>query len=109
MFRIRTTGAQWHLRPECYANGKTTGRWFPQWCPRDVLTQSVNTLREEEVIDERECFIDPSVAAAKVNRRQQGNDGFNLRGIVIYHSRHGLLLVTNASCMSHPFLKSELY
>lgn len=109
MFRIRTTGAQWHLMPQCYANCKTVSRRFQQWCQRDVLTQLANTLREEGGIDERESFIDASFAAAKVNHCQHGNDGFNLRGIVIYHSRRDLLLVANVSCMSHPFLKSELY
>jgi hypothetical protein len=111
MLRIRTTGAQWHLRPECYANGKTISRRFPQWCPREVLTPLANTLREEGGIDERERFIDASFAAAKVKRRQQGDDGFNLRDIVINHnhSRRDFLLVGNVPCMSHPFLKSELY
>jgi len=60
-------------------------------------------------IDERERFIDASFAAAKVNRCQQGDDGFNLRDIVIKHSRRDVLLVGNAACMSHPFPKSELY
>ncbi|MGE0644369.1 MAG: hypothetical protein AB7P24_11910 [Nitrospira sp.] len=68
-----------------------------------------NTLREEGGIDERKRFIDASFASAKVNRRLQGDAGFNLRDIVINHSRRDVLLVGNVPCMSHPFLKSELY
>ena len=81
--------------PQCHANCQTVSRRFQQWCQRDVLTQLANTLREEGVIDERERFIDATFAAAKVNRRHRGDDGLNLRGIVINHSRRDFLLLGN--------------
>jgi transposase len=94
---ILNTGAQWHLLPQCYPNYKTVHRRFQLWCQREVLrealTQLANTLREEGGIDERERFIDATVAAAK-----GGGDavGLTTRGkgmkILAIMDRHGLPL-----------------
>jgi len=66
---ILNTGAHWPLLPQCYPNYKTVHRRFQQWCEREVLreilTQLANTLREEGDLDERERFIDATVASAK--------------------------------------------
>jgi transposase len=71
---ILNTGAQWHMLPQCYPNYKTVHRRFQQWCQREVLreilTQLANMLREEGALDERESFIDATVASAKC-----GGDG----------------------------------
>ena len=48
---------------------KTGHRRFQPWCAREalreILTQLAKTVREEGAIDERESFIDATVAAAK--------------------------------------------
>ena len=66
---ILNTGAQWHLLPPGDPNDNTGPRRVQPWCERavlrEILTQLANTLREEGTIDERESFIDATVAAAK--------------------------------------------
>jgi len=63
------TGAQWHMLPQGYPNYKTVHRRFQQWCREEtllkVLTDLVNTLRDDGEIDESECFIDACFASAK--------------------------------------------
>ena len=66
---ILNTGAQWHMLPQCYPNYKTVHRRFQQWCRnevlRDVMVDLANALRDEEVIDESECFIDATFTPAR--------------------------------------------
>ena len=48
---ILTTGAQWHMLPQCYPNHKTVHRRFQIWCHsevlRTVLTDVANELRDK--------------------------------------------------------------
>src|SRR5690606_29203032 len=74
---ILNTGAQWHMLPQSFPNYKTVHRRFQQWCRtevlRSVMTDLANMLRDENVIDERESFIDATFAMAR-----GGGDGVGL-------------------------------
>jgi hypothetical protein len=39
--------------------------WYRQEVLRGVLTNPANALRDEEALDESECFIDATVASPK--------------------------------------------
>ena len=90
---IVNTGAQWYLLPQCSPNHKTVPRRFQQWCAREVLrtilTQLANPLREEGAIDERERFIDATVASTKGGGDGIGNSrrgkGVKILAIVDRH------------------------
>ena len=103
---ILNTGAQWHMLPQCYPNYKTVHRRFQQWCRSDVLrnvmTELANLLRDENVLDESECFIDATFAQAR-----GGGDGVGLtkRGkgvkILAIVDRHGLPLSVSTHAANH--------
>lgn len=103
---ILNTGAQWHLLPQCYPNYKTVHRRVQQWCEREILrgilTQLANTLHEEGAMDERESFIDATLAMAK-----GGGDGIGptRRGkgvkILAIVDRHGLPLSVSTHAANH--------
>ena len=103
---ILNTGAQWHMLPQCYPNYKTVHRRFQQWCQhevlRAVLTDLANTLREQGDIDERECFIDATFAAAKGGGAEIGptkrGKGVKIMAIV---DRHGLPLSVSTHAANH--------
>jgi len=63
--------------PQGYPNYKTVHRRFQQWCReevlREVLTDLVDTLREEGEIDESECFIDATLNSAKGGGEEIGS------------------------------------
>lgn len=100
------TGAQWHLPPQYYLNYKTVHRRFQQWCEREVLreilTQLANTLREEGELDERESFIDATLASANgggdgIDKTRRGK-GVKILAIV---DRHGLPLSVRTHAAHH--------
>ncbi|WP_447975409.1 IS5 family transposase [Nitrospira sp. Kam-Ns4a] len=103
---ILNTGAQWHMLPQCSPNDKTVHRRFQQWCEREVLREILkalaNTRRDEGTVDERESFIDATVAAAK-----GGGDavGLTKRGkgvkILAIVDRHGLPLSVSTHAANH--------
>jgi len=103
---ILNTGAQWHMLPQCYPNYKTVHRRFQQWCRsevlRDVLVDLANTLRDEDVLDEQECFIDASFVPAKGGGGQVGltkrGKGVKILAIV---ERHGLPLSVSTHAANH--------
>jgi transposase len=103
---ILNTGAQWHMLPQCYPNYKTVHRRFQQWCQhevlRAVLTDLANALREQGDIDERECFIDATFAAAKGGGDEIGptkrGKGVKIMAIV---DRHGLPLSVSTHAANH--------
>jgi transposase len=103
---ILNTGAQWHMLPQCYPNYKTVHRRFQQWCQQEVLravlTDLANALREQGTIDERECFIDATFAAAKGGGDEIGptkrGKGVKIMAIV---DRHGLPLSVSAHAANH--------
>jgi transposase len=103
---ILNTGAQWQMLPQCYPNYKTVHRRFQQWCQQEVLravlTDLANALREQGTIDERECFIDATFAAAKGGGDEIGptkrGKGVKIMAIV---DRHGLPLSVSAHAANH--------
>jgi transposase len=103
---ILNTGAQWHMLPQCYPNYKTVHRRFQQWCQQEVLravlTDLANALREQGVIDERECFIDATFASAKGGGDEIGptkrGKGVKIMAIV---DRHGLPLSVSTHAANH--------
>lgn len=103
---ILNTGAQWHLLLQCYPTDKTVHRRFQQWCEREVLreilTQLANTLREEGALDDRESFIDATLASAKgsddgIGKTSRGK-GVKILAIV---DRHGLPLSVSTHAANH--------
>jgi len=103
---ILNTGAQWHMLPQCYPNYKTVHRRFQQWCQQEVLrailTDLANALRAQGDIDERECFIDATFAAAKGGGDEIGptkrGKGVKIMAIV---DRHGLPLSVSTHAANH--------
>ncbi len=103
---ILNTGAQWHMLPQGYPNDHTVQRRFQQWCERavlrDILTQLANPLREEGALDERESFIDATLAAAKGGGEAVGltkrGKGVTILAIV---DRHGLPLSVSTHAANH--------
>ncbi len=103
---ILNTGAQWHMLPQSFPNYKTVHRRFQHWCRnevlRNVLTSLANTLREQGEIDERESFIDATVASAKgggagIGKTKHGK-GVKIMGIV---DRNGLPLAVCTHAANH--------
>jgi len=103
---LLNTGAQGHLLPQCYPNYKTVHRRFQPWCERAVLrnirTLVANTLREDGVIDERESFIDATVASAQgggddIGKTRRGK-GVKILAIV---ERQGLPLSVSTHAAHH--------
>ena len=103
---ILNTGAQWHMLPQCYPNYKTVHRRFQQWCRNDVLrevmTDLANALREEDGLDESECFIDGMFSSAKgggeeIGKTKRGK-GVKIMAIV---DRHGLPLAVSTHAANH--------
>ena len=103
---ILSTGAQWHMLPQCYPNYKTVHRRFQQWCEcdvlREVLTELANTLRDEGEIDERGSFIDATFASEKgggdeIGKTKRGK-GVKILAIV---DRHGLPLSVSTHAANH--------
>jgi transposase len=107
---ILNTGAQWHMMPQSYPNYKTVHRRFQTWCEnevlRDVLTDLANELRERNVIDERESFIDAMFSSAKGGGAEIGptkrGKGVKIMAIV---DRHGLPLAASTHAANHHEVK----
>jgi transposase len=103
---ILNTGAQWHMLPQCYPNYKTVHRRFQHWCHSEVLRRILvdlaNTLREDGVVDETDCFIDASFASAKGGGDQIGpttrGKGVKILAIV---DRQGLPLSVSTHAANH--------
>lgn len=103
---ILNTGAQWHMLPQCYPNYKTVHRRFQQWCRnevlRDVMVDLANALRDEDVIDESECFIDATFTPARGGGEAIGltkrGKGVKIMAIV---DRHGLPLSVSTHAANH--------
>jgi transposase len=103
---ILNTGAQWHMLPQCYPNYKTVHRRFQRWCQNEVLraalTDMANALREQNAIDESECYIDATFASAKGGDEEIGPTrrriGMNIMAIV---DRHGLPLAVTTHAANH--------
>lgn len=68
---------------------------------RDTLKQLINTLREEGTIDERESFIDATVASAKGSGDAVGltKRGKRVKNLAIA-ARHGLPLSVSPTLTS---------
>lgn len=103
---ILNTGAQWHMLPQCYPNYKTVHRRFQSWCKnnviRDIMIDLANDLRDQNVIDETECFIDATFACAKGGGDEIGptkrGKGVKIMAIV---DRHGLPLSVSTHAANH--------
>lgn len=94
------------MLPQCYPNYKTVHRRFQQGCRsevlRDVMTDLANTLRNEGVPGESECFIDAAFASAKGGGDETGltkrGKGVKIMAIV---DRHGLPLAVSTHAANH--------
>ena len=103
---ILNTGAQWQMLPQSYPNYKTVHRRFQSWCRseilRQVLTDVANELRDREILDEEESFIDATFAMAKGGGAQIGptkrGKGIKIMAIV---DRHGLPLSVSTHAANH--------
>lgn len=103
---ILNTGAQWHMLPQCYPNYKTVHRRFQAWCNdnviRDIMIDLANTLRDQDALDESECFIDATFASAKGGGDQIGltkrGKGVKIMAIV---DKHGLPLSVTTHAANH--------
>ena len=103
---ILNAGAQWRMLPQYYPNYKTVHRRSQQWCEsegiRAALTDLANTLRDEGVVDESECYIDATFASAKgggeaIGPRRRGK-GVKIMAII---DRHGLPLAVTTHAANH--------
>jgi transposase len=103
---ILNTGAQWHMLPQGYPNYKTVHRRFQHWCRQEVLRHVLaalaNELRDLEVLDEAECFIDATFACAKgggahIGKTKRGK-GVKIMAIV---DKHGLPLAASTHAANH--------
>lgn len=106
VFWVLNTGAQWHMLPQCYPNYKTVHRRFQHWCQnevsRDIMIDLANALRDEQAIDESECFIDATFAQAQGGGEAIGptkrGKGVKIMAIV---DRHGLPLSVSTHAANH--------
>ena len=69
---ILKTGAQWHMLPQSYPNYKTVHRRFQQWVSQDILRSILiklaNALRERDLLDPSESYIDATFANKTILR-----------------------------------------
>jgi len=94
------------MLPQSYPNYKTVHRRFQQWCENEViraaLTDLANALRDDDAIDESECYIDATVASAKGGGDEIGptrrGKGVKIMAIV---DRHGLPLAVTTHAANH--------
>ena len=103
---VLNTGAQWHMLPQYYPNYKTVHRRFQTWCKneviRNVMIDIANELRDDDVLDESECFIDAMFSSAKgggsgVGLTKRGK-GSKIMAIV---DKRGLPLSVSAHAANH--------
>lgn len=103
---ILNSGAQWHLLPQSYPNYKTVHRRFQNWCQQEVLRKILcavaNELRDRDLLDARECFIDATFASAKgggegVGKTKRGK-GVKIMAIV---DKEGLPLAVSTHAANH--------
>lgn len=107
---ILTTGAQWHMLPQSYPNYKTVHRRFQQWCQQEVirtmLVDLANELRERDLLDTSECYIDATFANGRGGGLQIGNTkcgkGVKIMAIV---DRAGLPLSVSTHAANHHEVK----
>jgi len=66
MVWILNTGGQWNMLPQSYPNYKTVHRHFQTWAKqeilRTILIDLANELREQDLLDTTECYIDATFA-----------------------------------------------
>lgn len=103
---ILNTGAQWHMLPQGYPNYKTVHRRFQIWCQREVLREMLrsvaNELRDEQMLDASECFIDATFVPARgggeeIGKTKRGK-GIKIMAIV---DRHGLPVAVSTHAANH--------
>jgi transposase len=103
---ILNTGAQWHMLPQSFPNYKTVHRRFQTWCQnevlRDVLMHLANELRDRNLIDTSECYIDATFSSAKgggaeIGKTKRGK-GVKIMAIV---DRQGLPLAVSTHAANH--------
>lgn len=107
---ILTTGAQWHLLPQSYPNYKTVHRSFQAWARQDILrgilVDLANELRERDLLDTTECYIDATFANGRGGGLEIGNTkcgkGVKIMAIV---DRAGLPLSVSTHAANHHEVK----
>ncbi len=103
---ILNTGAQWHMLPQSYPNYKTVHRRFQRWCRDEVLRKALcgvaNELRDRDLLDTSECFIDATFSSAKGGGSQIGKTkrgkGVKILAIV---DKEGLPLAVSTHAANH--------
>lgn len=107
---ILNTGAQWKMLPQSYPNYKTVHRRFQAWAQqeilRDILIDLANELRDEDVLDTSECYIDATFANGRGGGLEIGNTkcgkGVKIMAIV---DRAGLPLSVSTHAANHHEVK----
>ena len=98
------------LPPHCYPNYKTVHLRFQAWAQREVLravlVDPANELRELEVIDEPECYIDATFATGRGGGLEIGNTKRG-KGVKIMENmdRAGLPLSVSTHAVNHHEVK----
>ena len=107
---ILKTGAQWHMLPQSYPNYKTVNRRFQQWVSQDILRSILiklaNALREKDLLDPSESYIDATFANGRGGGLEIGNTkcgkGVKIMAIV---DRAGLPLSVSTHAANHHEVK----
>lgn len=107
---VLKTGAQWHMLPQSYPNYKTVHRRFQAWAQqevlRGVLVDLANDLRDQDVLDTSECYIDATFANGRGGGLEIGNTkcgkGVKIMAIV---DRAGLPLSVSTHAANHHEVK----
>lgn len=103
-------GAQRHMLPQSYPNYKTVHRRFQAWAQqealREVLKDLANELRELDLLDTSECYIDATFANRRGGGLEIGNTkcgkGVKIMAIV---DRAGLPLSVSTHAANHHEVK----
>ena len=107
---ILNTGAQWKMLPQSYPNYKTVHRRFQGWVRqeilRDVMVDLANELRDADLLDTSECYIDATFANGRGGGLEIGNTkcgkGVKIMAIV---DRAGLPLSVSTHAANHHEVK----
>lgn len=107
---ILNTGAQWKMLPQSYPNYKTVHRRFQGWVRqeilRDVMVDLANELRDSDLLDTSECYIDATFANGRGGGLEIGNTkcgkGVKIMAIV---DRAGLPLSVSTHAANHHEVK----
>ncbi|HLM53184.1 MAG TPA: IS5 family transposase [Pseudoxanthomonas sp.] len=107
---ILNTGAQWKMLPQSYPNYKTVHRRFRMWAQQEILraipADLANELREHDLLDTSECYVDATFANGRGGGLEIGTTkcgkGVKIMAIV---DRAGLPLSVSTHAANHHEVK----